>query len=105
MTKSDRLQETTKLAEEVAEVVEEEAMQHYQIEEALLYLFTGTVPRSWQEDASLPEDVEQEQQNEQTVGGVPSQNTKGDWLIKSIQKRYPDLTEEEIKEAACGLLG
>ena len=105
VTKSERLQETTKLTEELPEVVEEEAMQQYEIEEALLYPLTGTVPRSWQEDSSLPEDGEEEQQNEQTTGGTSSEGKKRDWVMETLLETYPNLTEEEIKEAAYGLLG
>ncbi|NLM71044.1 MAG: hypothetical protein GX181_03655 [Synergistaceae bacterium] len=105
VNKSERSQMISKLAERLIETMMEEAVSRLPKEQALLDLITSRTSEGQQKEPSSSFNAGREQPHEQATGGDSSEDTKRDWVMEMLLEMHPDHTEEEIKEAAYGLLG
>jgi len=102
---SEMSKEMLKVALETANTMESEGMSQHQKELALLKILSNPTSKQRRSASRKSEDVEPAQQNGQTTGGVTGNGTQTDWLMESLKKSLPHLTEEEIIRDAGGLLG
>jgi len=105
MNKSEQLQAILKAAQETVDTMEWEATQRQQKEQALLKMLSKSTSGQRPKGSNSSGGAGRAQPKGKTTGTKNAKGSTLDWVMENIKERYPDLTEEEIIEAAGGLLG
>lgn len=97
--------EMKKLQEAAERAIDTQMTCQMQRQQELLDLLTkNTSSRAQNASKKSQEDVP-EQQTEPNRGDLQGKDTQEGFLIEQVKELYPDLTSEEIKDMALGLLG
>jgi len=105
MNKSEQLQAMLKAAQETADTMEWEAAQRQQKEQALLKMLSKSTSGQRPKGSNSSDGAGVAQPKGKTTGTKNAKGSQGYWLMEKLKANLPHLTEEEIREAAGGLLG
>ncbi len=105
MNKSEQSQAMLKAAQETADTMEWEATQRQPKEQALLKMLSKSTSGQRPKGSSSSGGAGRAQPKGRTTGTKNAKGSQGYWLMEKLKANLPHLTEEEIREAAGGLLG